>query len=184
MKWNEISIERQSEILQNAAARFLVDEDVPATEQDVIVSSVTNAELVAYALGRPLTQPESRLKLALRMNADLRRRFDRIMNRYAKSAVPFAAAASHGTISKRRDPDTGLEVEWVGSSAEPNSIFVKVLVPDSMRPASRLLLRKGEEIEVIPLEDDGEDDMIEVLISRDSDQYTLLSDPDSLLWVS
>lgn len=183
MKWNEITADQKLTVLQKAAVRYQLDEEA-SPAGNVTANRLTNADLVALARGMPTVAPASVIKFAMRTDPALRHRFDRILDRYSRLRVPNAAAASDGLSSRRRDPSTGLEIEWVESTAEPNSVFVKVLAPPSMRPASRLLLRDGDEFAIIALNDDGQDDLIEVLIARDSDEFRLLSKRDSLLWLS
>ncbi len=183
MRWNEISSEDQQLILQNAAARVSID-DTTDTGSNVVSYRVSNADIVRYARGERNSVSSAQLKMAFRSNPQLRLRFDRLISKYAKFSVPLAAAAAAGETARRRDPQTGLEIEWVASTADPNSIFVRVAIPASARPASRLILRKDDDIKVIHLDDEGDDELLEVLIDRKSLEYRLLSDLDSLLWVS
>jgi hypothetical protein len=112
----------------------------------------------------------------------MRETLDRLLDRYAKVSVPIAAAASSGVARRRRHAGLGVEIEWLESSAEPNTIFVRVHAPVSMRPVKELVLRGADgEMRSIALVDDGGD--IEKLVDRRSVEFTLLVDEASKLWL-
>ena len=186
MKWSDFSTSQKEVILRNAGNRIALD-GIEEFDAPKITGSVSNVDIAKYAMGHMQGLSVARIKLALRTHPELRQRFDDLMDQYAAIQVPLArAAASVESAGRRRDPKTGLEVEWVISSVEPSTIIVKVFIPESLKSNSvaRLVLRSGDKIAEIHLPGDDLDDTIEVLIDRSSDEFHLLSDGDSKLWLS
>jgi hypothetical protein len=183
MRWIDITPERRRVIVEAAAARLATADD--EADQPLTAQYVTVADLADYARGRPLRQAGATLaaiRMALRTDAAFREAFDRLFDQYAKVSIPFAAAASSGTVSKRRQADLGAEIEWFDSSVEPNTMFVRVHAPEWMRPVKELVIR-GEDgdMRTIALVDDG--DEIEVLVDRNSLEFSLLVNESSKLWL-
>jgi len=179
MRWSEIPPQRQSAIVEAAAMHLAAgDED----GQETPVSRVTVADVADYARGTRSRLSDAALRSALRADPAMRSAFDALLDRYAILSVPLAAAASSGEPGRRRHVEAAVEIEWLQSSAEPNTMFVRVHAPASMRPLSELVLR-GEDgaLGVIRLVDDG--DEIEVLVERGSPEFALLVDEGSNLWL-
>ncbi|MEM9570749.1 MAG: hypothetical protein AAF996_04735 [Pseudomonadota bacterium] len=186
MKWSDFSETQKELILQNASNRAAMGEELEF-DSSPISKGVTNVDIAKYAMGNTQGLSIASLKFALRTDLALRQRFDDLMDHYATLQVPLArAAATEAFAGRRRDPKTGLEVEWIASSVEPSTIIVKILIPESLKVNSvaRLVLRNDDEIAEIHLPDDDLDDTIEVLIDRSSDEFHLLSDGESKLWLS
>ena len=184
MKWRELSEDVQEKSLEAAARRFdnrvvFDDEDTPP-----LSNIVTFVDIARFARGDALDKSTTQINFAMRTNARLRMLFDSMMADSAATEIPMAAAASSGHITLRRDLETGVEVQLVASQAEPNTIFVRVTAPDSMRPLQRLVVRSGDEMEVLLLQDEAEDDIVEVLVDRASLAFRLIQEPESQLWIS
>lgn len=178
MRWCDLSSERQRAVVAAAAARLSANRELDPGALD----QVTIADLADYARGRPLRQPEAAIRLTLRREPVMRHALDLLLDRYASVSLPLAAAASTGATRRRRQADIGVEVEWLESSVEPNTVFVRVVAPASVRPVRELILRGHDgDVRAIALEDAG--DAIEVLLDRRSPEFVLLQDEESKLWL-
>jgi hypothetical protein len=180
MRWSDITPEQRKRIVDAAATRLAVSDDEDA--EVPAVTQTTIADLADYARGRRMRRSEAEIRMALRTDPAMRDAFDRLFDHYAKVSIPLAMAASSGEVRRRRQADMGVEIEWIESSAEPNTMFVRIHAPSSIRPVSELIMR-GEEGEMrkITLVDDG--DEIEVLVDRDSLEFTMLVSEGTKLWL-
>jgi hypothetical protein len=186
MRWIDITPSRRQAIINAAAARLALDDMTDDTIEDNAPASgagaVTIADLSDYARGRALRRSEESIRSAVRTDLVMRRACDRLLDRYSKVGIPLAAAASSGAIKKRRQVELGAEVEWLESSAEPNTVFVRVHVPPSMRPVKELILLGPDgDLRGIRLLDEG--DEVEVLVERNSVEFGLLVNEASKLWL-
>jgi hypothetical protein len=183
MKWNDLGPQEQERVIALAAA--LHDAREPLPELAAIANRVTPAGLADYARGARTAPSLAAIRFALRTDPTLNPLLEQLLDHFAEATVPLAAAASSGTISKRRDPGTGLEITLAISSAEPSTVIMRLDAPGSLRPLHRLVVR-GEDGETaeITVDDTGEDDVLELLIGRDSIEFRLLTDEDSRIWLS
>jgi hypothetical protein len=182
MRWNDIAPERKTAIIESAAAQLTVDDDEARLRAPV--DRVTVADLADFARGRPLRCGQPALQQALRADLVMRETFDLLFDRYALVSLPPAIAASSGAPRRRRQADAQVEVEWVQSSAEPDTVFVRVYAPSRMRPVSHLMLRGDDgTLCKIALADDGAEEVIEALVDRRSPEFHLLQNEAARLWL-
>lgn len=176
MKWNDLSADARQAVIRGAAARLAFAEEM---DEDAADERVTVADLADYARNRLTRVSFDAIRRAV---ADPRmgQTFDGLLDRYA-SIIPLASAASSDEILTRRTED-GVEVKAVPSSAQPNTIFVRLQVPATKGRVRELVMRAPDgELQVIPLGDGGE--KIQVLIDRNSAEFRVLGNDESKMWL-
>lgn len=183
MSWNNLSPEDREAIILRAALRVAIAHAEPAPEPRV---RVTMADLADYARGLA-RRPSAHAVNAAISDPTMFNALDRLLNRYSKVQVPLQAAAAvkppEGSEERgrRRYAAHEVEIEWVTSSADVSAAFVRVHVPDWMRPLKQIVVRVGGEVAEIALVDDGSE--LELLMDRHSPAFRMLVDEASDLWL-
>src|SRR5262245_51049031 len=164
MRWIELTPEQRDEIVGVAAAMLVADGDDVLEEE--ARRRITVADLADYARGLPLRKSEAALRLVLMRDAGMREAFSLLLGRFGGVPLPFPVAASDMTApTRRRDEASGTEVAWFQSSADENTVFVRISAPNRTQPLSTLtLLGTDGQVAIIRLDDYGGD--VEVLLER------------------
>lgn len=176
MRWIEATPEQRDYIVGLAATMLVADGDEALEEE--AGRRITVADLADYARGRPLRKSEAALRLILMRHAAMRGAFSQLLARFGGVTLPFPVAAADVAPARRQDTATGTEVAWLQSSADENTVFVRISAPATMRPLSTLTLFGTDgQVAIIRIDDDGGD--VEVLLERNSPEFSLLSDQDA-----
>lgn len=183
MKWNLLSEDQQKACFAEAAAR-IDDKDTIYTKLENKDRGVLFSDIADFALNRPLRLPRAQLAFAMRTNRHLADLFDTLMQAHAILEIPTAAAASSGEVTFRRQIEEDVELSIVQSDADENMVFLRLDVPDHLRPLMRLVVKTEDYLEVIPLDDQYDDETVEVLLDKRTDQYKSIQVEDAQIWLS